>query len=115
MRNQSSLPRGAAILLLLAVGLGSAGSISAQSGPAFSTRTPMSGELGGNFIVFLPIFNTGTAEADNVQITSATLGHATLTSPVFPVSAGIMTPGGYYGLGLQFSASNLVVGQNYLL
>ena len=56
------------------------------------------------------------AEAEAaIRTTSATLGHATLTGPVFPVAAGTLAAGDYYGVDLQFSASNLLLGQNYLL
>ena len=87
---------------------------SAQS-PVFTTQTPESGVVGSTFVVLLPVFNTGSAEADNVQVTSVTLGHATLASPSLPVSVGILAPADHYEIHLQFDDSTLVSGQKYLL
>jgi hypothetical protein len=104
-----------AFFILFAITFVAGENVRAQSTPAFSTETPNSGVLGSTFVVLLPIFNTGSAEADNVQVTSVTLGHAAPISPVLAPAVGTLAPGDHYEIHLQFDATKLFTGQNYLL
>jgi hypothetical protein len=103
----------AAVAFILVVALVSGGW--AQSLPAFSTQAPMSGKTDSQFVVLLPLFNIGTVGAANVEVTSATLGLSQLNSPALPVSVGTLSAGDHSVLDLQFNASNLILGANYLL
>jgi len=89
--------------------------LSAQTGPAFSTSTPLSGIVNDKFIVILPIENTGTGEADNVSVTSATFGTLTAVEPLLPIPLGPWPAPSPKQLVLQFSGSGLVSGRRYLL
>jgi hypothetical protein len=82
---------------------------------SFSSQTPLSGEVGADFVVLFPLFNSGSADAEKVQITSVTLGHATPVNPSLPLSAGTMTAGDHKVLDFQFAATGLTVGGKYLL
>jgi hypothetical protein len=53
---------------------------SAQPGsPGFSTLAATAGTVGDAFFVYLPLANTGTRTATNVQVTSLALGKAPLS------------------------------------
>jgi len=89
----------------------------AQAGtsPAFSTLTPTSGEMNKTFVVFLPLNNSGTGAATHVVVTSVTLGGTAPTGPVLPLSVGTISPGDFSELHLQFDASHLTLGRNFLM
>src|ERR1035437_5945384 len=78
--------------------------------PAFTTQTPLSGNSGGNFFVFLPISNIGNTAATNMQLTSVTLNHlgssaADVRQPAkLPsmVGVGYLAPTGVIKLDLEF-------------
>jgi hypothetical protein len=105
----------AAILVGSLLQGGTAPAAMAQLEPAFATERPLAGELAKGFFVFLPLFNSGTADADNVQVTSVKLDRARLTTPPLPVPIGTLSAGDYYELDLQFHKRNLVLGQKYRL
>src|ERR1700693_1001183 len=83
-------------------------------GPIFSTQTPALGVAGSVFSVSLPMVNTGGNAAANVQVTSVTFGGA-LTSPTLPISLGTLMAGATATLSLNFNASTLTAGKQYLL
>jgi hypothetical protein len=87
----------------------------AQSGPVFSTQTPISGIAGSTFTVFLPVFNTGGADATNVQVTSVALGHMSPTNLSLPQYIGTLAVGDHETLDFQFDSTLLAVGGHYLL
>jgi hypothetical protein len=105
------------IFLIAAISLGIAPEVSAQSvsTPSFSTGVAESGIVGNNFIVLLPLVNSGKGEAARVVVTSATLGSMGLAAPVLPLPLGIVEGGESNQLVLQFDASHLVLGRNYIL
>jgi hypothetical protein len=108
----NSLPRLIALGALLA---GCVPRVSAQAGPVFSTQTAISGVTGSQFVVFLPIFNTGSVDADNVQVTFVTLGHTTPTNLALPVSENTWAAGDHAVLDLRFDSTAVSMGANYLL
>ncbi len=89
--------------------------VSAQSGAVFSTQAPISGQVGTQFVVFLPLFNTGTSDAANVQVTSVTLGHQVPSNLNPPLAIGTLVVGDHNSLDFRFEDSGLVTGANYLL
>lgn len=115
MRVQCPVSRWARAISLAAFCLGLASSVSAQAGPAFSTQAPISGIVGSTFTVFLPVFNTGAADAANVLVTSVALGHMAPTNLSLPQSIGTLVAGDHHVLDLGFDAGVVSVGANYLL
>lgn len=103
----------AIVLVSMVASLNSAAE--AQGIPVFSTQTPLAGEVGSKFVVFLPVFNTGTADATGVQVTSVTLGHSVPVSPTLPQNLQTLAAGDHVSLDLQFDSTNLVLGARYLL
>src|SRR5439155_17461215 len=61
------------------------------------------------------IFNSGTATADNVVITSITLPGATLTSPTLPDNLGTIAAGGSTILNADFTGGPFNPGGTYTL
>jgi hypothetical protein len=86
-----------------------------SSGPTFSTQTPLSGLTGSTFVVLLPLVNTGTDAAANVQVTAVGLGNAPLASPTLPLAVGTLSPQEHNVVDVRFDGTNLVVGNHYLL
>jgi hypothetical protein len=62
----------------------------------------------------LPVFNTGTAPANNVMITGITFGSAARIGPVLPLSYQEMAVSSVKMVNAGFAATSLVVGQTYL-
>jgi hypothetical protein len=106
------LPR---VIVLAACCLGLAWDVSAQTGPVFSSQAPISGIVGNTFTVFLPVSNTGTTDATNVQVTSVALGHMSPTNLSLPQSIGTLAVRDHDTLDFQFDATLLTVGAHYLL
>jgi hypothetical protein len=64
----------------------------------------------------VPIINTGTAAAENVQLTAISLTDGTLTTPAsLPFSLGTITAGGSIVLDADFSGGPFVPGGSYAL
>jgi hypothetical protein len=71
---------------------------------------------GGPVMVALPIKNNGSADAGNVQITSATLRSVSPTSPLsFPVGLGLIASGRTAVFQANFSGGGFALGTPYLL
>jgi hypothetical protein len=95
---------------------------SAQS-PVFVTQTPISGNSGNSFFVFLPVANIGSGDATNMQVTAVTLSHlgAPATATLLPATLPFVTGSGFLGttgvrtLDLEFDSTKLVTGNTYLL
>jgi hypothetical protein len=91
--------------------------------PQFATKTPVTGNTGSAFFVFLPVANFGTGAASNMQLTSVTLNHLgapaapTLVPATLPsvTGSGYLGPGGVRTLDLEFDNSKLAAGNTYLL
>lgn len=83
--------------------------------PAFSTRAAESGVVGSNFVVLLPILNSGTGVAANLTITSVAMGAAVSINPALPLALGNLAPAASNQLVLQFDSNRFVVGGTYLL
>jgi len=89
--------------------------------PAFATQTPLQGNSGSSFFVFLPVANVGSGDATNIEITSAAL--TLLGSPVaqlkvpsaLPYVVGFAAPTGVQTLDLEFDNTRLISGDRYLL
>jgi hypothetical protein len=102
------------LLQLLVAGV-QRGAAQGTSSPAFSTLTPTSGEMKSSFVVFLPLANTGNGAATHVTVTSVTLGGIAQTSPTLPLSIGTLSGRDFSELHLQFDATRLTLGRNFLL
>ena len=74
-----------------------------------------SGPAAGDFFVIVPLKNTGTANASNLEITSATFGTAPLLSPSLPVVLGTLTVGSSSVVTFTFDGSTLTAGDSYVL
>ena len=91
--------------------------------PVFTTQTPILGNSGDNFFVFLPIANIGGGTATNMKLTSVALTHvgisaAEATQPAsLPslVGSGLLAPTGVIKLNLEFDNSHLSAGTTYLV
>jgi hypothetical protein len=89
--------------------------------PAFATQTPLQGNSGTSFFVFLPVANVGSGDAKNIELTSAAL--TLLGSPVaqlkvpsaLPHVVGFAAPTGVQTLNLEFDNTRLISGDRYLL
>ena len=89
-------------------------------GVAFGQATLTAGTTtvdknGKSFFVFLPLENSGTASADNVKVTAATLGSLKASSPKLPFSVGSIAAGAFGSIRLLFADKKLVAGQNYVV
>jgi len=62
-----------------------------------------------------PIANTGTAAAENVQVTAITLVGGTLTTPTLPQNLGTIPAGGSTILNADFTGGPFVAGASYPL
>jgi hypothetical protein len=89
----------------------------AQASPVeLEVDAPGMGSLGHLFMIAVPITNHGTLTAANVQITGATLGTATLTSPTtFPVTLGAIESGAGAIFQATFDSKSLVQNTIYSL
>ncbi len=105
------------ILLLLALSLapGRPGCAQAATGPILSTQAPMAGMASGAYFIVLPILNSGTADATNIQVNSVTLHGVAATGPALPIALGTISPGAVETVDLHFDPSGLTAGQKYLL
>ncbi len=91
--------------------------------PVFTTQTPISGNSGNSFFVFLPVSNIGGGTATNMKLTSVALTHvgisaAEATQPAnLPslVGSGLLAPTGVIKLNLEFDNSHLSAGTTYLV
>jgi hypothetical protein len=91
--------------------------------PLFVTQTPVMGNSGNTFFIFLPMANNGDADATNIQLTSVALTHlgspaATLLLPAALPSltgSGFLAVGGVRKLDLEFDNTTLQNYTNYLL
>lgn len=83
--------------------------------PRFSTGTPDVLNSENRVSFALPLLNIGTGTAANVQVTSITLGSATLLSPPLPVFLGDLGADNAVSANARFSGSGLTVGSRYLV
>lgn len=63
----------------------------------------------------LPIRNTGTAPAEDVQVTAITLEDGTLTSPTLPADLGTIPAGGFAVLHADFSGDSFAPEASFAL
>jgi hypothetical protein len=112
------LPRSLPLLLILA--LLSTPALSQL--PVFTTQTPISGNSGNSFFVFLPIANIGGGTATNMKLTSVALTHlgisaaeATQPGSLPSVVGGFLAPTGVIKLDLEFDNFHLSAGTTYLV
>jgi hypothetical protein len=83
--------------------------------PAFITKTPISGAMGNEFMVVLPILNNGTVDATQVVVSSITLGTVNAVSPAFPSPRGTLMSANQDTVVAHFPLASLGVGTRYLL
>jgi hypothetical protein len=86
------------------------------SAASFVSGPPGISDVSKTLYIALPIENSGTVTATNVQVTSATLRSATLLSPtVFPVVLGAIAPDHSVKFQANFSDTGLAQNTPYLL
>lgn len=103
-------------LSLAAIVIGIASASVAQTGvPAFSTEQPISGMIGSNFMIVVPLANVGTGIAGTVEVTSISFGTAVLNNPTLPLRIGSFSPSDLRVLILEFDGRTLGIGGAYLL
>jgi len=103
-------------LVCAATIIGFASASLAQTGvPSFSTQQPISGMIGSNFMIVVPLANVGTGIAGTVEVTSISCGGAVLRTPALPLPIGSLSPNDFHMLVLQFDGQNLGAGGTYLL
>ena len=103
-------------LVFAATIIGIASASLAQTGlPSFSSQEPISGMIGNNFMIVMPLVNVGTGIAGAVEVTSVTFAGAVLSSPALPLPPESISPSGFRTLVLQFDGKNLGAGGTYLL
>ena len=86
------------------------------SAPRFSTSTPDILNSENKVSFSLPLLNIGDATAENLKVTSITLGSATRLSPIaFPVFIGNVGANNSVGINAIFGGVGLNVGSKYLI
>ena len=104
------------VLTVFLIGVGTQVSRAQVSAVQFITTTPGLGDAGANLLVALPIKNTGTVSAANVQVTAVSLRTATLVTPTaFPVALGAVAAGQSVVFQASFDAAGLSQNAAYLL
>ncbi len=83
--------------------------------PLFETRTPALVNDGKEVGFSLPVLNTGTGTANNMRITSITLGGAARIDPALPVVVGNLLAGKFVSVNGTFRSSDVIVGNKYLI
>jgi len=80
----------------------------------FTAETPAAYTFGDHkFAIFLPVKNTGNAEATDIMVTTVTFGNAKLTSPSLPAKMSNIDADTTGALYFNFNDQNLVAGQKY--
>src|SRR5271166_2812300 len=83
--------------------------------PTISTGKAISGMIGSNFMIVVPLVNVGTGIAGSVEVTSVKFAGALLSSPTLPLPPESISPSGFRTLVLQFDGKHLTTGGTYLL
>ena len=81
---------------------------------ALQSGTPAVSGGNGSFTVFLPILNAGTATAQSVTVTSATLGEVAASGSL-PLQLSDMASASTSFVNLVFNSTDLVAGTKYLM
>lgn len=82
--------------------------------PSFATRNPDIRNSGNILWLSMPLLNTGTATANNVIITSITLGSAARIEPALPLALGDLAADNVSSVNARFAGAGLAVGTRYL-
>jgi hypothetical protein len=91
--------------------------VATAQAPGFSTGAPIVTNATGNILsITLPLRNSGSSTASNVQVTMLTLNSAALITPTtLPTILGDMAGGASVPLNMSFNSSSLTAGNKYLL